>query len=72
MLRSISLSVMRAQAWTSDLVSKVFAGLDSPYGEFALPTASINGHATIPDYCHFDHSRHVQVWQIRGKNDFQD
>ncbi len=28
--------------------------------------------AAIPDCCHFDHSRHVQVWQICGKNDFQD
>ena len=28
--------------------------------------------AAIPDGCHFDHSRHVQVWKIFGKNDFQD
>ncbi|EXF91321.1 hypothetical protein HK44_018885 [Pseudomonas fluorescens HK44] len=27
--------------------------------------------AAIPDCCHFGHSRHVQVWQICGKNDFQ-
>ena len=28
--------------------------------------------AAVPDCCHFDHSRHVQVWQICGKNDFRD
>lgn len=43
-------------------------GLDSPCDGSALTTET----PAIPDGCHFDHSRHVQVWKIFGKNDFQD
>ncbi|RMO92738.1 hypothetical protein ALQ34_200018 [Pseudomonas syringae pv. maculicola] len=72
MPRSISLSIMRAQAWASDLVSKFFSGLDSPYGESALPTVLYEHRAATADCRHSNHYRYCGAEQTHGKTDFQD
>ena len=49
---------MRAQAWASDLVSKVALGWIALTADLRFPLSFINGWTAIPDCCHFDHSRH--------------